>query len=43
MFLNEESDLGSTESQPPSTSSCARHAFQYHIDDITKEVSLPPA
>jgi hypothetical protein len=43
MFLNEESDLGSTESQPPSKSCWARHAFQYHIDDITKEVSLPPA
>jgi hypothetical protein len=43
MFLNEESDPGSTESQPPSTSGWARHAFQYHIDDITKEVSLPPA
>lgn len=52
MFLNEESDLGSTESQPPSTVTnsaeadagrWARHAFPYHIDDITKEVSLPPA
>ena len=43
MFLNEESDLSSTESQPPSTVRSARHAFQYHINDITKEVSSPPA
>jgi hypothetical protein len=43
MFLNEESDLGSSESQPPSTGDWVRHAFQYHIDDITKEVSSPPA
>ena len=43
MLLNEESDLGPTESQPPSTVRWTRHAFQYHINDITKEVSLPPA
>jgi len=43
MFLNDESDLSSTESQPPSIVRGARHAFQYHIDDITKEVSLPLA
>ena len=43
MFLNEESDLGSTESQPPSIVRWVRYAFQYHIDDITKEVSLSPA
>ena len=42
MLLNDESDLGSTESQPPSTGRWARHALQYHIDDITKEVSTLP-
>jgi len=35
MFLSNESDAGSTESQPPSTGRRAGHAFQYHIDDIT--------
>jgi len=43
MYLTDESDLGSTESQPPSTSRRARHAFQDQIHDITTEVSAPPA
>ena len=43
MFVNDESDLGSTESQPPSIRRRARDVFLYHIDDITKEVSPPPA
>jgi len=43
MVHKEESDLGSTESQPPSTCHWVWHAFQYYINDVTKEVSAPPA
>jgi hypothetical protein len=54
MFLTDDSDLGSTESQPPSTGArCARHcatavglaeyALQENIHDITKELSSSPA
>jgi hypothetical protein len=42
MFQTEESDLGNTESQPPSTS-WARYALQEFINDTTKEVSAPSA
>ena len=34
MFLTEASDLGSTESQPPSTGR-ARRALQDHIHNVT--------
>ena len=43
MHLTEESDLGSTESQPPSTNHSAWYAFQDQISDIMKEVSASPA
>ena len=52
MHHKEESDLGNSESQPPSTptnyagayaSHWARHALQDHINDITEEVSAPSA
>ena len=42
MFQTEESDLGNTESQPPSTR-WARHALHGTIHNITKEVSAPSA
>jgi hypothetical protein len=38
----EESDLGA-ESQPPSTGFWARYALPDHVNDITKEVGVPPA
>jgi hypothetical protein len=35
MFLTEESDLGSTESQPPSTRRFAQYGLQDHMYDVT--------
>jgi len=42
MYLTDESDLSSTESQPPSTSRWAWYVFQDQINDITKEVNASP-
>ena len=43
MFHKDESELGSKESQPPSTGCWARHALKNQINDITEEVSTPSA
>jgi len=47
MFHQDESDLSSAESQPPSrgevTSPWVRNALQVHINNVTEEVSAPPS
>jgi hypothetical protein len=41
-MYTDESDLGNTESQPPSRCIWARNALLIQVYNITKEVSAPP-